>query len=222
MVNFVFSPEWFYGLDSLFDTISIITCLFIALYAHRIYKMARQKKYKMFFYSFLLIGMSFLFKIGTNITIYFQLARTPLLLPIATVIKVGRLYYGGYLLYKLTFLVGIVFLLILSLKTNKRRLNLLLLFFCLVTAHFSHWAFYQFHLVAAAFLFVVVLFFRDNYLKTKSPNALQVAASFTLIMLSQVVFIFMFLTPWLYVTGELLQLGGYIMLLLSCVLVLRK
>ena len=66
MLKFYFSPEWFHGIDSIFEIVSIIVALLIALYAYKIYKFSKVNKYKFFSWAFLLIAIAYIFKILTN------------------------------------------------------------------------------------------------------------------------------------------------------------
>ena len=57
MSNFIFSPEWFYGIDSLFETFSLLITATIAIYAYRLYKFSDKKNYLYFSYAFILFSL---------------------------------------------------------------------------------------------------------------------------------------------------------------------
>ena len=67
---YVVSPEWFYGIDYLFDSVSVIVALLITFFSYKSYKYTSQKKYLYFALSLFLVAAAFLAKILATIPIY--------------------------------------------------------------------------------------------------------------------------------------------------------
>ncbi len=63
MFRILFSPTWFYGLDSVFELVSLFVSFLIFVYALRLYRFSGEKKYKFFSFSFLSITLAYIFKI---------------------------------------------------------------------------------------------------------------------------------------------------------------
>jgi hypothetical protein len=71
---FALSLGDFYGIDSLVEFLIIIVAFVISYYSHKVYKIINQKNYKYFSLAFLFLGISFIFKILSNLTIIHKIA----------------------------------------------------------------------------------------------------------------------------------------------------
>ncbi len=72
MITLRFSPEWFYGIDSIFEILAVIITFFIGVYSYKLYRFSGNYRYKYLSLSFLAFTLSFLAKIATNFVIYFH------------------------------------------------------------------------------------------------------------------------------------------------------
>ena len=52
MIDIVFNPKWFNGIDSIFEGISVIVCILIASYSLKLYKFNKNKNFKDFSIAF--------------------------------------------------------------------------------------------------------------------------------------------------------------------------
>ncbi|MEA3430735.1 MAG: hypothetical protein U9R08_05660, partial [Nanoarchaeota archaeon] len=75
MLELVYSPQWFYGIDILFESINVIAALLIAFFSYKIYKYTKDRHCLYFGLSFLAICIAFISKILTNFQIYFNVLR---------------------------------------------------------------------------------------------------------------------------------------------------
>ena len=87
--------------------------------------------------------------------------------------------------------------------------------------YFSHSAYYMFHLTSLVLLLLITMEYYSNHFKNKIITSRLVTYSFSIITLSQIVFIFVNLNPLIYVIAECVQLIGYAILLLAFIMVLK-
>lgn len=232
MVTLILSPNWFKGIDSLFEIISLIICLLIAYYGFKIYKFIKQKKYRTVALSFLFIALSFAIKVITNLSIYFQYNKLKLSLitamsstfPAMTskIIQIKLIYYVGYFAYRFSFLLGLILLLSLVLKIKDKRITSIFIIFSIIAAFFSYSFYYAFHIISAVLLFYIFMYFYENYMIKKLKSAKYITVAFFFLFISQLVFIFVFFDSKVYVFGEVVQLVGFLMLLYYYFLVSKK
>jgi len=109
---------------------------------------------------------------------------------------------GLYLLYKLY-------------QGKQSYSNVLLMsYFILISTYFSNSNYYIFHLTSLIFLMAISSFYWKQYSKNKFINTKLLAYSFSIITASQIFFIFTTFGKLFYLTGEIIQLGGYALLLI--------
>lgn len=232
MVTLILSPNWFKGIDSLFEVISLIICLLIAYFGFKIYDFASQKKYRTIAFSFLSIALSFGIKVLTNLSIYFQYNKLKLSLlnamsstfPTATakIIQIKLVYYVGYFAYRFLFLLGLILLLSSVLKIKDKRITSIFIVFSIIAAFFSYYYFYTFHIISAVLLFYIFMHFYENSLIKKLMSAKFITTAFFLLFISQLVFIFVQFDKKIYVFGQVVQLAGFLSLAYYYFLVSKK
>src|SRR3989339_586586 len=153
MIDIIYSPTWFYGKDIVFDIINVFVLFLIAFFVRKYYKLAENKNYLYLAISFFMVGVSFLFKIMMNFTIYYHILETRdfgiVTFTYHTMRSSDTLFFVGFLIYR-----------------------------------------------------------RNNYSSTK-----LLMLSFSILIISQVLFIFMQVERLLYAIAEIIQLAGYLLLL---------
>ncbi len=226
MFRLVYSPTWFYGKDLLIDVVSVVVLLLIAFTSVKYYKLnKRNKNYLYLAIAFTLMAASFLFKILTNFSIYYIVLETKTFGFITLVYKSVK-YSNlpliiGFLMYRVTMLLGLLLLYKMYVKPKNTSFAILT-YLILVSSYFSRHAYYMFHLTALIFLCIITLHYWKNYKRLRKPSNKWLAYSFALITLSQVVFVFVSVNELFYVTAELFQLTGYAGLLITLIKVLKK
>ncbi len=224
-LDIVYSPRWFYGKDIMIDLISIFVLVLIAFFTLRYYRLNRKNRnYLLFASSFILMAVAFLFKIATNFTIYYEIPQTSqlgLLTLTYSVIKTSDLlFFAGYLMYRMLMLLGLYILY--SIYHKQNRFNVfLIIYLILVSVYFSSSAYFMFHLTSLIILSIITYDYFKNYHKSMQVTGKWLAYSFVLIAASQLVFIFIKLHTLLYVIAELIQLAGYVLLLITFIKVLK-
>ena len=226
MLNILYSPKWFYGKDIIFDIVSIIVLVLIGYFSFQYHQFDKKRKgHWLFTVSFFLLAVSFIFKILTNFTLYSLATHTQrvgfLILTYNFVHYSDLLFLIGTLVSRLFMLLGLYGLYSLYYQKQLKSTIFFIIYFILINTYFSDSAYYLFHLTALLFLFFIVGKYYLNYKKTHDKPARLLACSFCTIALSQIVFMFVGLYSLLYVLAESIQLIGYILLLISFVLVLR-
>ena len=232
MVTLVLSPNWFKGVDSLFEIVSLLICLLISYYGFKIYNFVNQKKYKTVALSFLFIALSFAIKVITNLSIYFQYNKLKLSIlsamsstfPAMTskIMEIQLIYYVGYFAYRFLFLLALILLLALVLRIKDKRITSIFIVFSIIAAFFSYYFYYAFHIISATLLFFVFMHFYENYSIKKLASAKYITIAFFLLLISQLVFIFVLFDSQIYVFGEIIQLVGFLILLYYYFLVSKK
>jgi len=222
-----FSPQWFHGIDIIIDIFSIIVLLSIAFFSLRNYKFnKRNKNYFWFALAFFSLAFSFLFKILTNFTIYYNILNTRTLgfltFTYRTIATTDILFTIGFLFYMFLSLFGFLILYRVYNKNSGGRTFVLLIYFILAITYFSTSRYFVFHLTSLILLFFVTGAYFRNYFKNKKRNSQFLAISFLVIALSQLFFIFVNMHKVIYAIAELIQLGGYLLLLLSFIGVIKN
>ena len=224
MIRLIYSPVWFYGKDIIIDVISAITLLLISFFSFRCYKMQKNKNHIYLSLSFLIIAISFLFKILMNFTVYYHVFETKTVgfatFTYQTMRASDAFFFFGYLFYRLLTLLGLY--LFYSLYQKQSNLNFVLVSFLVVMlTYYSQAAYYIFYLTCFVMLTLITISLISSYKKNKFKMTKMFALSFGVIALSQILFILVFFKVHYYAAGEIIQLIGYLLLLLSFIMVLR-
>jgi hypothetical protein len=236
MVDVLFSPRWFFGIDAIFESIAIIATILLSLACFRLYKFTRKVTHKYFSLSFLFLTIAFLAKVITNVLLYFPALREKM---------VGFILDRYYLLNQTNFVFAIGttafrFLMLLGLlgifwilgKSREKNKLLILLYFIAVVSCVSIFSivvlgfiiplYPLFHLTAALLLAYITYFYYSNYLAKKKKATLYIFLSFLFLFSSQLIFNLVMVNLTIYVIAELLQLSGYFLLFYEYYLLVRK
>jgi len=229
MLTFVFSPRWFYGVDCISAIIALVITLLIAGFSYKIFAFSKDKKYKYLALSFLTLSAAFFFKLLTNITVYYDITKQTkfgsLILSYTSLESSDLLVSLGFMGYRFLFLAGFMGLFYLLYKHRDRKLLIIMAWLILLATWFSLRNYFFFH--ATAILFLALLFWyyyracqTSGRKKIKSLKYLM--ATFWFLGISQISFIFVFLSLNLYALGELLQLAGFLLLLFNLLSMFKK
>jgi hypothetical protein len=224
MIQLVYSPRWFYGKDIIIDVVSIFVLFLIAFFSIKYYKINKKNKnYLLLATSFILMALSFLFKIITNFTIYYRILETRKLGFMTFTYDIVKssnvLFFAGFLMHRILMLLGLYMLYSIYLKQNKFNI-FLIAYLILISTYFSRSAYYIFHLTSLIFLIIITLQYFKNYKTTKHKTNKWLAYSFSVITASQIVFVFIKIHT-MYVIAELIQFVGYVGLLITFIKVVK-
>ena len=130
------------------------------------------------------------------------------------------LFSVGFLVHRILMLFGLFLLYLLYSKTNKTNI-FLIVYLILISTYFSRSAYYVFHLTSLIFLVAITIQYWRNYRSIRHNSNKWLFYSFSLITLSQIIFVFIGITTHFYVVAESIQLLGYITLLIAFIKVLQ-
>ena len=226
MINILFSPHWFSGRDILIDIFSIIVLIIISIVTFRYHRLNRgQKKHLYFSLATILLTLSFVFKIITNFTLYEQVYKTVPLgiftLTYSTVHYSDTLFLIGTLLYRFFTLFGFYLLFRIYCEKHSWYLDALMIYLIIIAMYFTSHAYYIFHLTTFLLILPLVWRYVTNYRKTRDRAGQLIAWSFAIIAVSQIAFVLLSLDKIVYVLAEGIQFIGYVLLLLSFLMVRR-
>ncbi|MBU0627886.1 MAG: hypothetical protein KKC75_01745 [Nanoarchaeota archaeon] len=225
-MGYIFGPTWFYGIDYIFDFVSVIVGLLIAYFSYRIYKYTSQKKYIYFSASFFLVALSFVCKILATIPVYskeLKVETVGLVTVTSEIIKkVGWVSQFGISIARLVTIFAFLLLVLVALKIKDKKIIVLLGYLLIISTTLVSASYTVFHLTLLIMMSILFLNYRHNYKKMKSFNSKMVMSSFFVLAISQVFFIFEGVAQQFYVVGESIQLIGYLVLLFAMIKMLIK
>ncbi len=215
MSKLFFSPQWFYGIESAFDLITIVVSFLIGISAYRYYKLGGERKYKYFSLSFFAIALSYFVKLFTYTNLYLHkaISREDLGFVTDLVSKIPSLSNLALLIHQYLFLIGLLGILAILLKTRSKILIILLIYFITALTFMSLTSVHLLHLTAAVITAFICLKYYSNYEANKSRITLFVLVSFLMLLVSHFFFFFKYNHAWLYMVAELFQIAGYAFLL---------
>jgi hypothetical protein len=226
--SYVFGPRWFYGYDSIIELIAAITCVLLVYYSYKCYKLTLERRYKYFSTAFLSLTLAFLSKVIGSLAIYSQKVRES---PIAhaidssfsqvTIYSVNSLSFLSYIFF-MTLGFMILFLIISRLTWDDKRVIIMLTYFVFISSWLGAIHYQLFYFTTFAMLCLIAYSYYDNHKKIKSKNSFLVAISFFILLVSHAFFVFVIYSKILYVIAEVVQLLGFLFLLMPFVLVFIK
>ena len=201
-------PNWFFGIDSIFELIGTIVLFMIFFASYKAYKLTAMKRYKYYSYAFLALMMGHLARTIANFAIHQHW------LPLNELKEVFIYGYGAHILFTLAALVLLVAFTF-EVKEKKSFCVLLLLMLAMIFVSSSFYlAFYW----AAMVMFGFVTWHLVRNARTKriiTPKL--VALSFALLAFTQLLFLGTALLPELYLGAQIMQLLGFLILFIAMV-----
>jgi D-alanyl-lipoteichoic acid acyltransferase DltB (MBOAT superfamily) len=226
MTLYINSPQWFAGIDSAFELISLIVAFIVAAYGYKIYKLSKEKKYLYFSSSFFLVALSLIFKIISEFVIYekelVQQQIGPWIVTRTIIEPVTEVHVYSHTIFRLLSLFAFFILLVVTLEKKDKPTIILLTYFMILVTFVSIYAHILFYITQMLLIALLVYHFHQNYLKHKTRQALFVTLAFLGMFVSNIVLTFMMYDPDIYVIGEVLQLIGFGLLLYAFILVKKN
>ena len=224
-MKIVFTPDWFLGSDVLIETFSFLVLLAFFILAYKNYKLSKNRSTKYLGLGFLAIAIAELATVLTKFVLYYDTTFTQNIGQIAVtshlVQSVDIFYYIGFFFHKLLTLGGLYIIYRIPLKRKLERDSLLALCFIIISAAFSSSIYYLFHLAALILLLLIINNYYEVYKKNKSDNTAILITAFSLLALSQLIFILSQIGT-LYVIAQLAQLVSYLILLVLIMRITRE
>jgi len=203
-------PEWFFGVDSLFEGFAALALLLITLFSFKAYRFTKDKRYRTFAIAFAFMTLGMVGRGVSDLLVYLDMQVHPLAL------------IAGYAAYMGLTIVSLVVLFALTMKARQRAPLVALFLITFVAVMLSSSYRLSFHTVSLILLAFIAYHFVKNYYQKKSLTALLVCGSFVLLALTQAAFIADILRHKLYIIGHLIHLVAFALLFLALLRVLRK
>ena len=215
-MKIVFTPDWFLGQDVLIEVFSFMILFLFFFFAVKSYKLSKNKKILYLGIGFLLIAVGELSTILTKLVLYYD---TDIIMDLGQIIitqkifqSVDIFYYVGFCLNRFFTLFGLYVIYKLPLKEISGDF-FLTIYLIMIVALFSHYFYYFYYLTVLVFLFFIIYNYLGVYKKNKSVNTQILIVAFSILAISQVIFMLSRLTQ-LYVVAQSIQLMSYITLLI--------
>ncbi len=224
-MKFVFTPDWFVGKDMLIDGFSFIVLLAFFFLCWKYYKLSKKKNLLYLGMGFLLISMAQIASILTKLVLYYDTTFTQeigqMIISYQFIRSVDIFYQLGFFFNRLLTLCGFYVIYKLSLKKKWSGDSYLVLYFLIITSLFSSDIYYYiFHLTILLLISLLIKNYYWIYLKNKHMNTKILIFAFSLLALSQVIFL-LSKVDILFVTGNLIELVSYLMLLVLIIRILK-
>src|SRR3989338_10288498 len=219
------TPVWFHGWDILVEAVILLVVLLIAAYSWRIYKFNNENRFAYFSLAFIFLALGLLFEMLTSGIVYFTPVRdvaADVLRPVAgpRLVFSGLLYRGGFFLQMAPILGAWLLIFFISQKPRERLRKFyelsqiaLFVYLILLISIVSNFKYFVFYLTSAVLLGLIVLNYYKNYLENNNQHTYRIMLAFLLILASNILLVFVFLVPSLYVLGEIVALAGFLLLL---------
>ncbi len=218
-MDIVFSPHWFFGYEISFGLFSFAVSFLLALFSFKIYLYAKTKTHKLLLLGFLLMSLSFLIKLVTEIVLFFNVVS---LSSFSSTKSMLLFFFIGIFLFRFLFMYSLTLLYVLISKTRPDSNLIVFGVLELMIALSSAFKPIVFNIVAALFLFYIYKFFKANGETCKLVTAKLISVGYLFLLLSQLSFILLLINLNFYVLGEILQMFGFFLLLISLFKVLMK
>lgn len=208
-------PEWFYGINSVFELVCALITFLVSMLSYHAYRFAKQKKYYFLFASFLLI--SFAFSLSAIGGLMMHLGFYERIISILDTFDI--VFLGQMVLMLLAYTI----LLLVSMNVRSRRLIALIMSLVTLFIVFSYQYYIKYHIILFLLLFFLSANFYLNYRKHRKLNSALVFSGFYLLMMAQPFFLFTveFNTQF-YIIGQALQLAGFLALFFMLIRVTRS
>ncbi|MBS3103278.1 hypothetical protein J4458_07585 [Candidatus Woesearchaeota archaeon] len=226
--SYVFSPKWFYGFDSVIELIAVIVSILLVYYSYKCFKLTKENKYLYFSTAFLSLTFAFISKIIGAFAIYKpSITRTALGSTIhqaftsLTPYDINAIAFVVYIFFTLLAFM-ILFLIISRLTWKNQRVIILLLYFVFIATWISIVHYQLFYLTSFALLLLIAYSYYKNYTEVRSNKAWFVLIAFSILLISQAFFVFVIYSKTIYVLAELMQLLGFVYLLIPFILIFKR
>lgn len=223
-MKIVLTPDWFLGTDVLIEIFSFVILSLFFYFSIKAYKLTKNKNSLLLGGAFLLIALAELATIFTKLVLYYDTSFAQnigqAVVTYNVVQSVDVFYYIGFFFHKLLTLIGFYIIYRIPLKRRLSGDLILILAFLVIAALFSQGFYYLFHITALILLALIIKNYCDVCKKNKSRNTKMLIASFSMLALSQILFIISKIGI-LYAAAQIIQLVSYLTLLILIIRIVK-
>ena len=218
------SPPWFYGFDSLFEVIIIVTAFLISWQSYKIFTMIQSRRHKYFSIAFFLIGFAYCFKIFSNILLYksINISMHNLLITIISIApRIEVIHFYSFFFSKLLTVFGFLLLFTIAVDVLKKAVVLVMMYLAFLAVTLSSlFGTTVYHTILVAFLFFICWYYYNNHLRVKTKASYRTLLGFTFILIAQLIFPIDY--RMFYVAGEIAMIIGFFILLYNQIKLIPK
>lgn len=224
-MKIVFTPDWFLNNDVLIGVVSFMVLFLFFLFATKSYMINKKKTILYLGFGFLLIALGELSTILTKLVLYYEvgivqeIGRTVITSQIVNTVDI--FYYVGFFFNRFLTLLGLYLIYMIP---SNRKLSIdffFKIYLIFIVALLSHSLYYFYYLTALILLVLIINNYYKVYKKEKIINTKILIVAFSLLAISQAIFLFSKLN-YLYVTAQSIQLASYIILFILIVKILKN
>lgn len=213
-MQFYLVPRWFFGFDIALELLFAVITFLVAAYALYMYKLSAERDCKLLGFGFISIALSYVTWGFLNFFLLTRLSDSSRVLVLERLSLVGFLVLYGHIIFML---LGLATLAYLTFKVKSYRVYSLFASLPLIMVFFSKSAPLAFYFVSAVLLFYIMLHYIIKYESVQRATTLLVLIGFIFLFAGAVGFTLATLYHGSYVAGHLLQLLGYLFILLGFV-----
>ena len=214
--KYQFLPEyWFFGADMVFEFAFFLITLIITYYAYKTWKLTSKDNAKWFYQGFGLISASYLIKSLTNFILHFKIRQGTFTQDVADLYL--WIFATGYYTHLLFMLAGLIFLTFIALKNPNRRTRWLIFLLLIASMLQSQFKFINYYISATILLIIILYHYIKVYAKCNDKRSFITMSGFAALLMSHILFLFTEKHILFYVTGHLMELAAYSLLLLNLV-----
>lgn len=216
---------WFRGPEFLIELVFALITLIIAFYAFKVYKLSRQRSIMLFGTGFFFVGLSYLIQAVLNLLIFRNITTHDLLRVAsgsAVVQSTMQLSILATISHIAFMMLGLIFLAYVTLKERGIKILLLLFSISFVALIFSNNPLLVFYLLTSIYLLFITAQHYQRHSEVRNFSSLYVFLGFALLFLGNAQLALSTSFGLLYLTGLIVLLFGYLLLLASLVRVVKK
>lgn len=223
-MKIVLTPEWFLGKDVLIDTVSFIVLLAFFILCWKGYKLNKKDNFLKLGISFLIISIAQLATILTKLVLYYDTTVTQqigqVIITSHVIQSVDIFYYIGFFFHKFLTLLGLFIIYKIPDKKQKVKDIFIAIYFLFLSAVIGSRIYYVYHISVMLFILLIVYNYYQLWKKNKNNNTKILVYAFAILSIAHLSFL---LSPLggMFVLGNLLELGCYLILIYLMIRILR-
>lgn len=202
-------PDWFFGFDVTMELIFGIITLAVAVMASRIYKISKENSMKNFSVGFFFISISYLVWAAINLFIVSRTEGGLLELEFEKIAIIGFIAIYSQIIL---FILGLATIVYATLASKKPRLYYLIAGLSLLVVASSLNKLVSFRILSVFLLTYLTYHFFTEWQHHKNKNLVLMFIAFTLLLISNLNFIFSTSYYQAYVIGHILELCAYLLI----------
>ncbi len=210
--------NYIYQLDEIFGVFIFITAFLISIYCYKIYKFAGKSTYFLFSGSFYLIAIGYLIRLVFDLFYETESLSKDIFFGTIAMGEISRIMILSYMLFVLA---GYTLLLLVALHARKRT-GIVIFLISIAAVVASRNYFLSFNVIMLIVISTLLIHFDRNFNRTRTLYAGMVWYSFILLLFAHILEMFIIYSNKFYLLSNLLNMSGFLLLLLNFMLVTKK